>query len=84
MTQRYFCPSLAAVTGTLKLELPFPFMDDPLQTFDPALQYCHLYVRPVPDACTVNCAVSPAAPVKSSGCTVISGAPSAILPQFLR
>ena len=38
MTQRYFCPSLAAVTGTLKLELPFPFMDDPLQTFDPALQ----------------------------------------------
>ena len=41
ITQRYFWPSLAAVTGTLNVDVPFPFMDEVLQTLELALQYCH-------------------------------------------
>lgn len=41
ITQRYFCPSLPEVTGTLTLAVVLPSMDDILQTDEFALQYCH-------------------------------------------
>lgn len=41
ITQRYFCPSLPAVTGTLTLAVVLPSMEDALHTDEFALQYCH-------------------------------------------